>query len=57
MYILEVSPLDNKKLKGIIFTPSYGLNGESAEAEVAALAKELGIPVVIHRRKPGSGYT
>ena len=57
MYILEVSPLDNKKLKGIIFTPSYGLNGESAEADVAALAKELGIPVVIHRRKPGSGYT
>ena len=57
MYILEVSLLDNKKLKGIIFTPSYGLNGESAKADVAALAKELGIPVVIHRRKPGSGYT
>lgn len=37
----------DKKLKGIIFTPSYGPNGESAEAEVAALAQERGIPVVI----------
>ena len=27
--------------------PSYGQNGESAEAEVAALARERGIPVVI----------
>lgn len=45
--VAELRKLDNKKLKGIIFTPSYGLNGESAEAEVAALAKELDIPVVI----------
>ena len=43
----KLRKLDNKKLKGIIFTPSYGLNGESAEAEVAALAKERGIPVII----------
>ncbi len=43
----ELRKLDNKKLKGIIFTPSYGPNGESAEAEVAALALELDIPVVI----------
>ena len=43
----ELRKLDNKKLKGIIFTPSYGPNGESAEAEVAALAQELDIPVVI----------
>ena len=43
----ELRKLDNKKLKGIIFTPSYGQNGESAEAEVAALAQERGIPVII----------
>ena len=43
----ELRKLDSKKLKGIIFSPSYGLNGESAEAEVAALAQERGIPVII----------
>ena len=45
--VAELRKLGNKALKGIIFTPSYGLNGESAETEVAALAKERGIPVVI----------
>lgn len=45
--VAELRQLGNKKLKGIIFTPSYGPNGESAEAEVAALAKERGIPVII----------
>ena len=43
----ELRKLDNNQLKGIIFAPSYGQNGESAEAEVAALARERGIPVVI----------
>ena len=45
--VADLRKLNDKKLKGIIFTPSYGLNGESAEAEVAALARERGIPVVI----------
>ena len=45
--VKELRKLDGKKLKGIIFSPSYGLNGESAEAEVAALAQERGIPVII----------
>ena len=45
--VAELRQLGNKKLKGIIFTPSYGLNGASAEAEVAALAQERGIPVII----------
>ena len=45
--VAELRLMDNKGLKGIIFTPSYGPNGESAEADVAALAKERGIPVVI----------
>ena len=45
--VKELRKLDSKKLKGIIFAPSYGLNGESAEAEVAALAQERGIPVII----------
>jgi len=47
--IAAVEELRNssKKLKGIIFVPSFGPNGESAEAEVAALAQERGIPVVI----------
>ena len=45
--VAELRKLDDKKLKGIIFAPSYGLNGESAEAEVAALAKERGIPIII----------
>ena len=45
--VKELRKFDNKNLKGIIFTPSYGVNGESAEAEVAALARERGIPVII----------
>jgi ABC-type sugar transport system substrate-binding protein len=45
--VAELRKLGSKALKGIIFAPSYGLNGENAEAEVAALAKERGIPVVI----------
>ena len=36
----------DKKLMGIIYAPSYGLNGETADAEVAAFAKERGIPVI-----------
>ena len=43
----ELRKLDYKQLKGIIFAPSYGENCESAEAEVAALAQERGIPVII----------
>ncbi len=43
----ELRKSGNKQLKGIIFSPSYGANGQSAEAEVAALARERGIPVVI----------
>ena len=45
--VAELRKLDSKALKGIIISPSYGLGGESAEAEVAALAKERGIPVII----------
>ena len=43
----ELRKLGSKALKGIVFAPSFGPNGESAEAEVAALARERGIPVVI----------
>ena len=35
------------KLRGIIYAPSFGPNGETADAEVYAFAKELGIPVII----------
>ncbi len=45
--VAELRKLGPKALKGIILAPSFGLNGESAEAEVAALAKERGIPVII----------
>ena len=44
--VADLRKQDIRKLRGIIFTPSYGPNGESAEAEVAALAEELGIPVI-----------
>lgn len=37
----------NNDLKGIIYAPCKGLNGETADAEVAALAKQLNIPVII----------
>jgi len=39
--------LGSKALRGIVFSPSFGPNCESAEAEVAALARERSIPVVI----------
>jgi ABC-type sugar transport system substrate-binding protein len=45
--VAELRKLGSKALKGIIFSPCYGENGESAEAEVAALARERGIPVII----------
>ena len=45
--VKELRKLGSKALKAIVFAPCYGVNGESAEAEVAALAKERGIPVVI----------
>ena len=45
--VTELRKLKWRALKGIIFSPSYGPNGENAEAEVAALAKERGIPVII----------
>jgi len=42
-----LSEIDPGTLKGIIFAPCYGPDGESAEAELAALAKARGIPVII----------
>ena len=45
--VKELRKLGSKALKGIVFAPSFGPNGESAEAEVAALARERGIPVII----------
>ena len=45
--VKELRKLGSKALKGIVFVPSFGPNGESAEAEVAALARERGIPVII----------
>jgi len=45
--VAELGKLGKSALKGIIFSPGYGPNGENAEAEVAALAKERGIPVII----------
>jgi ABC-type sugar transport system substrate-binding protein len=45
--VAELRKLDSKALKGIILAPSFGPNGESAEVEVAALASERGIPVII----------
>ena len=45
--VAELRNLSGTNLKGIIFSPSYGPNGESAEADVAALAKIRGIPVII----------
>ena len=43
----ELKQLEGKQLKGIIYVPSYGPNGESADAEVAAFAQQRGIPVII----------
>ena len=45
--VQELRKLNKNALKGIIFTPCYGPNGENAEAEVADLAKERSIPVII----------
>ena len=45
--VAELSKLGNSALKGIIFSPSFGPSGENAEAEVAALAAERGIPVIV----------
>lgn len=36
----------NLNLKGIIYAPCKGLDGKSADAEVAALARKLNIPVI-----------
>ena len=43
----QLKQLTGKRLKGIVYAPAYGLNGESADAEVAAYARQRGIPVVI----------
>ena len=43
----QLKQLTGKRLKGIIYAPAYGLNGESADAEVAAYARQRSIPVVI----------
>ena len=43
----ELKQLGSKQLKGIIYVPSYGPAGESADAEVAAFARQRGIPVII----------
>ena len=43
----QLKQLTGKRLKGIIYAPAHGLNGESADAEVAAYARQRGIPVVI----------
>ena len=45
--VADLRLIDSKALKGIVFAPCYGPNGESAEEAVAALAKERGIPVII----------
>ena len=43
----KLRSLTGTKLKGIIYAPCKGPNGECADAAVDALASELGIPVVI----------
>ena len=43
----QLKQLTGKRLKGIVYAPAHGLNGESADAEVAAYARQRGIPVVI----------
>ena len=45
--IKELANLKDTKLAGIIYAPSFGLKGETADDEVYAFAKERGIPVVI----------
>jgi ABC-type sugar transport system substrate-binding protein len=45
--IQDLKKRNDTKLRGIIYSPSYGENGESADAEVYAFAKDRGIPVII----------
>ena len=51
----QLKSLSGTKLKGIIYAPSKGANGECADAEVAALANELGIPVIILDSRVNAG--
>lgn len=51
----QLRSLSGTKLKGIIYAPSKGANGECADAEVAALANELGIPVIILDSRVNAG--
>ena len=53
----ELKQLEGKQLKGIIYVPSYGPNGESADAEVAAFAQQRGIPVIIMDTELKDGST
>ena len=43
----QLKQLTGKRLKGIVYAPAYGSNGESADAEVAAFARQQGVSVVI----------
>ena len=45
--VKQLAQLKDKNVKGVIYAPSYGLNGECADTEVAAFAKERGIPVIL----------
>ena len=45
--VKQLAQLKDKNIKGVIYAPSYGLNGECADTEVAAFAKERGIPVIL----------
>ncbi len=51
----KLRSLSGTKLKGIIYAPCKGPNGECADAAVADLAKDLGIPVVILDSKVNEG--
>ena len=45
--VKQLAQLKDKNVKGVIYAPSYGLNGECADTEVAAFAKERGVPVIL----------
>ena len=45
--IKQLAEVKDKRIKGIIYVPCHGLNGESADAVVAAFAKKHDIPVVL----------
>ncbi len=45
--VKDLEKRGDKNLKGIIYSPCYGENGETADAEVAAFAKKHNIPVII----------